>query len=191
MLLAYVVLAAIIVALLRGGKLTHVAQAPLRCLWLPIAAFGLEAAIGPLVRLLPWPPKKWLWLVVLSGYLLLGAFLFFNRHFRSTSLLAVGTALNFLVISLNNWQMPVSAQILEIPAMAPVLEKMTVGTLVEYAVASDTTRLLWLGDVIRVDFIPGMTFGSVGDFVLAAGIFWLVQEVMRPSRQWVWHKGID
>ena len=180
MLLAYIALAAVAVALLRGGRLSNLGTAPLKCLWLPIAAFALEAAIGPLVRVLPWPYEHWLWLVVLAGYLLLGAFLVLNRHFRSVGLLEIGTVLNFAVISSNHWQMPVSPLIYNIPKLAPVLEKMTTGTLVEYAVATEATKLLWLGDVIRMDFIPGMSFGSVGDFFLGAGIFWLVQEAMVP-----------
>ncbi|MEA5011778.1 MAG: DUF5317 domain-containing protein [Angelakisella sp.] len=182
MLLAYVVIMAVAVALLRGGSLKKLGMAPIYWLWLPIAAFALEAAIGPMVLYIPVHYSTWLWMSVLGSYLLLGTFLVRNRHLKSMKLLMIGTVLSFIVISANQWKMPVSTRIYDMPALAPVLEKITTGTLVEYTVATDATRFLWLGDVIPVDFIPGMSFGSIGDMFLAVGIFWLVLELIP------WHR---
>ena len=140
MLLVYVAAASLAVGLLRGGRFRYFSQTPFYGLWLPILAFGLEAAIGPLVTAIPGSPDRWLWLVVLGEYLLLAAFLWCNRHLKPIWLLAAGTVANFAVISLNQWKMPVSRAILEMPQLSEFVEKMTTGTLVEYALITDSTR---------------------------------------------------
>ena len=77
--------------------------------------------------------------------------------------------------------MPVSRSIRELPQFAEMVARIQSGSLAEYVLIDETTRLWWLGDVIHFSWIPGMSFASVGDFFLGIGIFWLVQRMMAPS----------
>lgn len=182
MLLAYFVLASLVVGLLRWGKegFFRLAQAPLAGPWLPIAAFALEALV--------WPLSRWLgsavalWLTVPAQYLLLALFLVLNRRLTSTIPLALGTACNLAVIGANGWRMPVTARIFDLPHLEAVARRIASGQLAEYTIAGPQTRLLWLGDVIHFPWVPNMAFASVGDFFLGIGIFWLVQQLMAPAK---------
>ena len=176
MLLAYCALLSIPVGWLRRGRLRNLEQVPMKRLWLPIAAFLLEALIGPLTRLAP--ARLWLWALVLMEYLLLGAFLWGNRALTPIRVLALGTAVNFLVISLNGWRMPVSRAALELPELSGLVSRIQNGTLAEYVLIDEGTRLWWLGDVLHFSWIPRMSIASVGDLFLGAGVFWLIQRIM-------------
>ncbi|MDD2954704.1 MAG: DUF5317 domain-containing protein [Oscillospiraceae bacterium] len=184
MLLCYLALLSIVIGWLRGGRLHNFLHYSLRGLFLPIAAFLLEAGFEPFFRLTGWEPSRWLWAAVLTEYLLIFSFLFLNRQEVSTWFLAAGTAANFLVIACNGWRMPVSAAIYEMPSLSSFVERIEAGTLMEYCIAGPSTRFLWLGDVIHFDFIPGMSFASVGDFFMAVGVFLLIQAFMtaRPPQ---------
>ncbi len=176
MLILYFALASLLVGWVRGGRLRNLEHTPLAGLWLPILAFLLEALIGPLGRWLP--GQAALWLLVPAEYLLLGLFLWRNRALAPTRLLAAGTLCNLLVIGANGWRMPVSARIASMPELSALADRVRSGELTEYVLADGSTRLLWLADVIHLPFVPGMSFASVGDLLLGAGIFWLIQRIM-------------
>lgn len=181
MLLVYFVLASLAVGLLRRRRrgLGQVNSIPLAAPWLPIAAFLLEAAIGPLSGWVG--PTTALWLTVPAQYLLLGVFLLLNRRLSSSIPLALGTVCNLLVIGTNGWRMPVSSRIFDLPHLTAAAERIASGELAEYVVAGPQTRLLWLGDVIHFSWVPGMAFASIGDFLLGIGIFWMIQQLMVPK----------
>ena len=180
MLLVYFVPLSLLVGWLSGGRLTNIPLHRLRGLWLPVAAFLLESLIGPLASRTS--SDTALWLIVPAEYILLGVFLWCNRRFRlPAALLSAGTALNCLVIGLNNWRMPVSSRIYDMPQLAELLEKIESGKLPEYVVIDSSTRLPWLGDVLHFDCFPGMSFASGGDFFLGVGVFFLLLALMRPA----------
>ncbi len=179
MLLCYLALLSIAVGWIRGGRLRNFLNYPLRGLPLPIAAFAVEAMFEPFYRLTGWAPAHWLWAAVLLEYALLFIFLFLNRRAVSTWFLAAGTLLNFLVISSNNWRMPVSPDVLSMPGLSSFVQRIEAGTLMEYCIAGPSTRFILLGDVIHFDWVPGMSFASAGDFFMAAGVFLLIQAFMK------------
>lgn len=177
MMLVYALALAVVAGYLRGGRLANYERRPLRMVGLPITAFAVEALYGAALGT-GLDPALLLSIMVPLQYALLAAFCALNWRRKPVLPIALGTALNLLVIGLNGFRMPVTAAIRDVPEMISTLTRIESGELFEYVVASAETRLLWLGDVIPAPFLPGQGFGSIGDLLLAAGVGWLVMEIM-------------
>jgi hypothetical protein len=177
------VLAAGLLAMLRGGQLKNLAALELRFAWLPLAMFTLQFGfvLFPLgqgelyFKLVPW--------VTVSTYALLIAFLALNRELPGLQLIMLGAALNLAVILANGGYMPVSREAL---VRSDHLDKVFVQGERAYVLGSkdivlerDETRLLPLSDVLKV---PGAvevpaTF-SIGDVLIMVGASWLAYRVL-------------
>ena len=182
MLLVYGVIAAVILSLCTGGRPRHYLAHPLRGIGLPIAAFALEALAPWAAKAISVPVWNWLWLPVCGQYLLLLAFCLMNIKRWPVWLVLLATLMNFAVISLNGFRMPVSPEALQMPALAETVARIQSGELFEYVIGNRSTPLLWLGDVIALPFIP-TGLASLGDLSLAAGVGGLVFQSMRPVRE--------
>lgn len=171
MILVYLIALSVLVGYIRGGRLKHYLDRPLSCVFLPVAAFALEAAI-------PLAGAKLLAPVVILEYALLFAFVFVNRKVPAIWLVAAGVALNALVIFANGFRMPVTPVAFD-PAFERFVETVRSGELIEYVLVGWDAPLWFLGDTIPINrVVPGIA--SIGDFVLAAGMFWLIQSFMVP-----------
>lgn len=165
MILTGVVLA-VLVALLRGGKLERLTDLGLR--WLPAVWVALcLRAIVPLLesRGLVWAP----WLQV-GAYLLLLWAVWLNVSVPGMKLFGLGSLLNFLVIVANGGTMPVSATAFKTLEMT----KMPSGT---HSLLTAETRLRLLADIIPIR-TPLPQVISIGDIFLVAGIFLFIQHRM-------------
>ena len=168
-MLILAVLLSLLIGWLGGGRLRRFEQAELRLLWLPAAALLLQR-----VWLRPW--------TLLLSYALLLLFLWFNRRLRAAAVLtAAGSLCKLLVIALNGFRMPVSQRAMT-ALSAQGAADLLAGRIPMYAAATESTRLLFLGDVIYLPLPLFGGFASVGDLLLAAGIFFLLMAVMRPPR---------
>lgn len=67
------------------------------------------------------------------------------------------------------------------PEAQKTLEMIRAGEILDYVIVGWDAPLLFLGDVIRLPFLPGLA--SVGDLVLAAGVFLLILEIMGSRRR--------
>jgi ABC-type uncharacterized transport system permease subunit len=171
MILVYMIALSVLVGYMRGGRLKHYLEKPLSCVFLPVAAFALEAAI-------PLAGARLLAPVVILEYVLLFAFVFANRKVPAVWLIAAGVALNALVIFANGFRMPVTPVAFD-PAFGRFVERVRSGELIEYVLVGWDAPLWFLGDTIPISrVVPGIA--SVGDFVLAGGMFWLIQSFMTP-----------
>lgn len=174
MILVYMIALSVAVGYVRGGRLKHYLDRPLSCVYLPVAAFALEAAI-------PLAGEKLLAPVVILEYALLFAFVFVNRRVPAIWLVAAGVALNALVIFANGFRMPVTPVVYD-PAFERFVERVRSGELIEYVLVGWDAPLWFLGDTIPIPrIIPGIA--SVGDFALAGGMFWLIQSFMLPPQK--------
>lgn len=157
-----------------GGRLSRFEGAGLRWLVLPVLSLLLQALSPHLVPLTG--------VLVLFSYLLLLLFLWKNRALRKTALFAgLGSLCNALVIAANGFRMPVAAGAAN--HLSPETAAQLIGGEIPmYTLAGDTARLLFLGDVLYcpIPFFEG--FASVGDILLALGIFFCLMRVMSPSR---------
>src|SRR4029453_11898377 len=110
MFMGLVLLLCIATVPLLGGRLGALAELHPRAGWLPMSAIAIQIVI---VSLLPGgdsglPPAPHF-----LSYGLLGAFVLVNRQIPGMALIAVGGALNLLVIAANGGVMPADPELIE------------------------------------------------------------------------------
>ena len=141
-----------------GGKLERWAGVRLRWPWLVIAALVVREAVAltPLSRI---PELRFVYVLFLL--VLIGWTLWHSVRVPGIWLIAVGAVMNLVVITANDFRMPVAT------AFAGPL--VNVGKIGQYVVMGPDTRLGWLGDWIG---IAGGLLGvySLGDVVIAVGV---------------------
>lgn len=173
-MLILAVFCAAVVGWLSGGRLSRFESAGLRWLPLPIAALLLQGFL----HLLPDASGVF----VAGSYTLLLIFLWKNRHLKKTAIFAsLGSISNVLVILVNGFRMPVSRKVLEELSPSGV-SLLTSGAIPMYTLASGKTHLLFLSDVFYLPLPLLSGFASVGDFLLALGLFFCILKVMAPER---------
>lgn len=154
----------------RGGRLRRIADAPLEATGLLFAGVVLQAAVGSVG---PWPglvAGGAATLLLLASQALVLAWVWRNRLWRGTGLVAAGLLLNTAVIAANG-AMPVDPQALtRIGAVGVGIDSG------KHVLLSDATRLGMLAD--RWPLPPLRTVISLGDAVLAAGLVPLVHALM-------------
>jgi hypothetical protein len=156
--------------LARGGKVSNLGQVELR--YPALVAAGLVLQVGAEVTAGPRPTMGGI-VVLCASYVLLAAFVTANRHIPGALIIAGGLVLNLAVIVANRG-MPVSLQAARVAGIDP-------GAYLDSAVKHrrmlPSTPLGFLGDVIPIPYLR--TVVSVGDVVIAAGIFRLVDALVR------------
>lgn len=128
-----------------------------------------------------WFPQPLLYGLLVGGQLVLVVWAWRHRHRPGMVLVALGVALNALVIGLNG-AMPVDPQAIAAagsPGFDPGPGK--------HALAHAGTRLSLLAD--RIPLAPLRTVISVGDVLLAVGLSVLVHRVMRQNQAIGEHAG--
>ncbi|MGE5653307.1 MAG: DUF5317 domain-containing protein [Bacillota bacterium] len=166
-----------------GGRLAGLADITLRKFWLiPVALLlragpvflagsGVEMAIryGSTAQVI--------------GYLLLFVALYLNRDLPGMPLLALGVALNFLVIALNQGRMPVSPWGIQVTKMHNMLPALTSGAYTSHSLLTESTRLPWLADIIPIPRpYPIRKIISIGDIVMVLGVGQLIMLSMLNAR---------
>ena len=157
----------------RGGDLSKLAEIKLRHLWLAPLALALQVLI---VTVIPAGTPTVHAAVHVTTYVLIGCFLWTNRHVAGAPAISLGAALNALVIVLNKGVMPASAAAQRIAGM-----KLTSGFHNSAHLAH--AHLTWLGDIIPV---PGpWPLGnvlSIGDCIITAGTLVLLHRTCSTKR---------
>jgi len=169
----------VIVGVLRKGSLSNLARIPFRGAYvfaIPLVLFVVatvltyrtadEALIRTAVRAMN---------ILLYVVLLLA--IVWNRHIREMKLLGLGAFLNFVALTANGGVMPVSRWAAETAGMLEFLERMKG---VRHVVMDGGSRFRPLTDIIPVPIPILTTVLSVGDVILAVGIFLLIQRYMCP-----------
>lgn len=177
LLIVAVIVAGILVGIAFGGDVRTLSDIRLR--WWPLALIGLA------LQVIPVPSMKGQldhWLAVgllVASYVVLLAFVAMNIRLPGFPLIAVGFALNLLVISLNAG-MPVTEKALReaygsrYPAEITRLREHGGA---KHHLARDDDVLVPLADVIPLGGPLGGVLGgvlSIGDAVFMAGVFWLI-----------------
>lgn len=185
------VVASVVVGKLRGGTLSSLGGTPLRKVEFIVAAFAAEAAVlglgargsRPILIVAPY--------IFLAAYASLLYAIWVNRSLHWMPLVGLGVLLNFGVILANGMRMPVSRDALAAAGLAYQVGAIGSGKVLTYRLADSATRLGFLGDIIPIGSpYPIHRVVSIGDLVMALGVFLLVQHEMfarktpirRPSR---------
>jgi hypothetical protein len=153
---------------LTGAHLGRLAELQLRSLCTAPLALGLQVVI---VTIAPGGDRTLHAAVHVGTYVLIGVFLWANRHIAGTRLIALGAASNTLAIVINGGVMPASRT-------AERLAGLHLGSGFNNSAAVAHPHLLWLGDIIP---IPGPLPNtlSVGDVVIFAGMLVLLHVTCR------------
>ena len=176
MILLICSLAGVILGLLTGGSFAGLSRYPLKGLLLPVAAFAVKSGAAWLLT-----PQTGALAVCLTQYALL--FLFFLLNYRRPVWPIVaftGSLMNLLVISLNGGCMPVSTGLLG--GASERLVQLSQNRIYAYTLMNETTRLPFLGDVIRLGpaGVPA-GFASIGDILLCAGVALLLYQMTKAK----------
>ena len=122
-------------------------------------------------------------LLVLTSYLVLAVAVFINRRLPGMVLIGMGLFLNFAVIAANGGFMPIEPHVVEVLGHNDRVQALESGYRVYQAkdviLSREETRLWVFSDifVIPPPFFLSTAF-SLGDILLVAGIFVLVQRFM-------------
>ncbi|MDK2822899.1 MAG: hypothetical protein PWQ67_2010 [Clostridia bacterium] len=157
----------IIVALIRKGKINNLGLIQLERISFLFFALILQLIIDFFGRITLGQLGS---IVHFTSYLLLFYFYWFNRN-RLNILIPIGLALNFLVISFNNFSMPVHTSYMPKDVILKLSNSVT------HSIMTSNTKLSWLGDIFYISW-PVKQMLSVGDIFLDLGIFFLIQKIM-------------
>jgi hypothetical protein len=168
MILGLVFLACLITVPLARGRLTALADLQLRRPWLAIAGIGVQIMI---ISVLPAGTAGLHEAIHMGSYVLLGAFVWFNRRIAGVPLIMAGGLLNFIAIAANGGVMPADPDI----ALHAAREG---GEGFVNSGAMQDPHLLFLGDVFATpESWPLYNVYSVGDIVIVLGVFVLLHSV--------------
>jgi hypothetical protein len=173
LLIVAVIVAGLLVGIALGGDIRTLSELKLR--WWPLALVGLVLQLIP-VPSMDGQLDRWLAVGLLAGsYVVLIAFVAMNIRLAGFPVIALGFALNLLVISVNGG-MPVTEHAIRQAYGARTATEIT--RLQEqggakHHLARDDDVLLPLADVIPVG-APQRQVLSAGDLVFMVGVFWVV-----------------
>ncbi len=175
-------LLSLVVALLRGGRLTRLAQAPFRHGYVAVLSLALQIVIfSPLAGKLgvePWTP----YLYVLS-LVVLAAWFTLNLRLPGMALIGLGLLLNMTTIAANGGYMPAPAAALERAGMADRLTNPEEFIHNNSIVATEETNLYYLTDIFAIPKeIPLANVFSIGDVFITLGAIYFLQRVLTDPR---------
>jgi hypothetical protein len=158
MLLLVALVIGLVAGIAAGGKLGNMANLSFRWPWLVVVALVVRelTVLSPLGRI---EGVQYLYVAALTALVAWTAW--HASRLRGAWIVALGAALNLIVVIVNGARMPVA------PALAGHL--VDLGHIGQYVLMGGGTNLSWLGDWIGV---PGPLGGaySPGDVVIALGI---------------------
>lgn len=188
MLLIALVIAAICLALLRGGSLRHLGTLPIKGTWAIVLSFAVQAAMYMAGSTSPGFVRQSGPTVYLGAMALVTFGVLCNWRLGPTAwLILLGAGLNFTVIAANGGHMPVDATALGATQGASQVAAVSAHAALYYnrELATNSTSLTLFSDQIELPSPIGHGYvASIGDMVLAAGAGILAYKgTRRPWRQ--------
>lgn len=179
--LGIVLFLSIFIAVLRGGRISNLIEIELRMWWLLVVGFLFQAVSNWLPQDRSWSSSLGIGLVLLS-YLLILAVVIRNRDRPGMWLAGFGILMNFTVIAVNSG-MPVMTEAAYIASDFTTIPE--IGDY-KHVLLDETTRLVFLADVIPMRLIQG-TVVSLGDIFLAVGMGRFLESELRRPVRWFKH----
>ena len=168
---------AVIVVVATKGSFERLSRLKFRMLWL----LFLGLAIQIVLEIVTFPQDRIEnvgFAILLLSYVAILAFCGVNRSVRGMTLIAIGVALNVLVIALNQG-MPTKDDVRERNGREV---QVPIEQTVKHRPQEDDDMLSFLGDVITAPGFPNQQF-SIGDIVMGLGIVDLCFEGSRVPRR--------
>jgi hypothetical protein len=168
---------AVLVVVATKGSFERLGQLRFRMLWLLLVGLAIQIVL----ELVDFPKDRIEdvgFAILLASYVAILSFCFVNRSVRGMTIIAIGVALNVLVIALNQG-MPTKDDVRERNGRdvhVPIEQT------VKHRPEEDDDLLPFLGDVITAPGFPNQQF-SIGDIVMGLGIVDLCFEGSRVPRR--------
>lgn len=179
MFIPLVLISSLLIALARGGRLTNLTRMPLHHVWLLFVPALLQiVAFSPIgdTNVAGAPLAQYLYAVSLA---LAAVGLALNRQLPGALWIALGLALNSIVIFANGGFMPVSASAREFAGLTPLT-----GREVNLIPMNAGTRLAFLADILPLpSILPFANVFSIGDVLLTVGGVIFIQSLVSPRRR--------
>jgi hypothetical protein len=178
-----VILLALLLGFVTGGSFKKLME--LKVKWL---SFLILSAVLSVLPKIPWFCTTFLKFgvpvvitIALLRYGFLIAFVLLNiKRYPFTGVILLGGLSNALVTLANGGRMPVAPEVIGTNSSDIAIEMLKNAAILNYKLA-DSTTLLWpLGDIIRIQ-IYYYYFLSIGDILVAIGIFVLILQLMEPK----------
>lgn len=168
--------------LMLGGSPRNIMRATFKAAFLMYFALIIELAvsssIGPQIARLG--SFAFASLSVLQALLMMG-FVVINLRIPALWLIGLGGLMNALPIALNGGKMPISPQIFAVAPGSPYTEALMSGRVANYMLATTSTKMLFLSDIIPFRGIT-LYMISAGDIVASCGLAILMISLMLPDR---------
>jgi hypothetical protein len=181
LLIGVVIVAGLLVGIALGGDFRTLSDLNLR--WWPLALVGLALQLIP-VPSMDGNVDHWLAVgLLVASYVVLLAFVAVNIRLAGFPLIAVGFALNLLVISVNGG-MPVTEHAIRQaygPRSAAEIRRLEEHGGAKHHLARDDDVLVSFADVIPVG-APVHQVLSAGDVVFMVGVFWVIAAAAKGAR---------
>lgn len=181
--LAIVLFLALVIAMLRGGRLVNLGDIELKAWWLLLVSLGLQLG----TRWLPdetWSETAGV-VMVLASFALLMVLVMLNRSKPGMWIAGLGVLMNFTVIAFNGG-MPVLAGAAEVASGFTVAEPDISGSF-KHVLLDETSRLVFFADVIPIRLVRFGEVISLGDIFLALGLGVFLEQELRRPRRWFKH----
>lgn len=181
--LAIVLFLALVIAILRGGRLVNLGDIELKAWWLLLVSLGLQLG----TRWLPdetWSETAGV-VMVLASFALLMILVMLNRSKPGMWIAGLGVLMNFTVIAFNGG-MPVLAGAAEVASGFTVAEPDISGSF-KHVLLDETSRLVFFADVIPIRLVRFGEVISLGDIFLALGLGVFLEQELRRPRRWFKH----
>ncbi len=182
MILIVAVAAAVLIGLLRGGRLSALADLRIAHGWLALVAVALQFPLvynrvgGTTIFGVPLAILMMVVSLLLTLYVIWA-----NRHLPGMVLAGLGLLLNGLVMALNGGWMPMTPDALawlgHMSRVSPMGGVPKVRGAKNVMLPQGETRLWWLSDIFVINFPLPAAF-SIGDVLIALGLFWLLQTTL-------------
>ena len=173
----------IIVGKLRGGQFKRLGYQTLRFPLILILAFLLLLGTSTLITLGYEKVIAFRMYLYILGYCFLFLVLFLNLHIRSVWFILIGAICNFAAITLNNGSMPIDLLVLEKMGFANLLKSIEIGSLPNFISINEAySYTQYLAKRFSTPVLyPIKQIFSIGDALIAAGLFLYVQRIMQSK----------
>ena len=170
-----VIALALVTGALAGGGIPRLADLRLKLIWVLLLALGLRVG-AVLLFGTDVGPSLPIGALFIAAYLLLFVFLAANYRVPGLQVAAVGVGLNTLAVILNAGRMPIWANAFVAAGFSP---EALIGDPFHFLLATDTVADFVsqggvFGDVVPIPIPVIRDVISIGDILLAMGIFWAI-----------------
>jgi hypothetical protein len=176
--LALVLFIALVIAVLRGGRLVNLGDLELTAWWLLFLSLGLQFGTD----LIPETAQTLGLTMILLSYVLLLVMVWLNRSKPGMWIAGLGVLMNLTVIAFNGG-MPVLAGAAEVASGFTITEP-NLSDSFKHVALDESSRLTFFADVIPLRIVGIGEVISLGDIFLAFGLGMYLEHELRRPRRW-------